>query len=74
MNQASNKNPMDTREYSILEEILSCRDISGDMGRSKSSSIVDLIICPLGSFELIAFFWANIVQVGRYCHKISGTY
>ena len=41
--------------------------MSGSIGISKSPSVVDMIIYPLGHFVLIDFFgWLHIFQVGRY--------
>ena len=51
----SHKDPMDTRECFVFGKIWSCRAMSGIIGRSKSPSIVDFIICPLGNFPLIVF-------------------
>ena len=57
---ASHKYPLDTGELFMFAKnmILSCN--FGNIGRSKSPSVVDMIICPLGDFSMIAFaIWQN---------------
>ena len=50
---------MDNRTFFMLGRICACIAIFCNIGKSNSHSIVDLIICPLGNFELIIFVFGS---------------
>ena len=52
---ASRNDPMETIKYYMFGKICACIAIFANIGKYNSPSIVDLIICPLGQFELIIF-------------------
>ena len=46
---------METSECFIFGKMCACLAVLGNIGKSNSPSILDLIICPLGYFALIIF-------------------
>ena len=53
---ASHTSPMETCECFMFGKIFACIAIFGNIGKTHSPFIVDLIIYPLGNFALIIFF------------------
>ena len=58
---------MKTSEFFMFGKICACLDIFGNIGKSNSPSIVDLIIFPLGNVSMIIFV------VGRTFFRWSDT-